>query len=113
MPWRAEYTSITDGIILAATIILWSLVLDWLGYKLPFVGRLVHPPPLMLIRNGKILERNLALEQLTLEELMTQLREQGLEDLSKVKAAYMEGDGHVSVIEYKEKRHGKAKGGLN
>ncbi len=46
-----EYTSITDGMILAATIILWSLILDWLSYKFPLMGRLIHPPPLMLIKN--------------------------------------------------------------
>ncbi len=69
--------------------------------------------PKFLRKNGKIIERNLALEQLTLEELMTQLREQGLEDVGKVKAAYMESDGHVSVIEQKEKRHGKGKTGAH
>jgi len=33
-----------------------------------------------------------------MEELMSQLREQGVEHLSEVKWCYLEGDGHVSVI---------------
>jgi len=100
-----EYKSIGDGTILVATIIFWSFILDWLGYKFPLIGRFVHPRPLILVRNGKIIRENMAIEQLTYEELMSQLREQGLEDVSDVKTAYMEGDGHISVIQKKKERH--------
>jgi uncharacterized membrane protein YcaP (DUF421 family) len=37
-------------------------------------------------------------ELVTEEELMSQLREQGVEELGRVKAAYVEGDGRISVI---------------
>jgi uncharacterized membrane protein YcaP (DUF421 family) len=37
-------------------------------------------------------------EFVTIEELMAQLREDGLEDCTKVKAAYMEADGKISII---------------
>ena len=33
-------------------------------------------------------------------ELRGQLREQGVEDVAKVKAAYIESDGRISVIKY-------------
>ena len=35
---------------------------------------------------------------ITEEELMGQLREQGIESVDEVKKSYMEGDGHISVI---------------
>jgi uncharacterized membrane protein YcaP (DUF421 family) len=35
---------------------------------------------------------------ITLEELMGQLREQGVEKIEEVKNCYLEGDGHISVI---------------
>ena len=38
-----------------------------------------------------------------------QLREQGLDNVSKVKEAYMESDGRISIIEDKQKRHAKPK----
>ncbi len=102
-----DYKSITDGMILAAVIICWSYVLDALGYAYPWIGKLVHPPPLPLVKNGVLLWHNMKREQLTKEELMTQLREQGIEELSRVKIAYMEGDGHVSVIEKSGQQHPK------
>ena len=40
-------------------------------------------------------------------ELRGQLREQGVEDISKVKAAYIESDGRISVIKYEQTPHEK------
>jgi len=37
-------------------------------------------------------------ELTTLDELMSQLREQGVSDLKQVEAAFMEGDGHISCV---------------
>jgi uncharacterized membrane protein YcaP (DUF421 family) len=45
-----------------------------------------------------VLRRNMRQEYITEEELWSQLREQGVEDLAKVKLAQMEGDGMISVI---------------
>lgn len=100
-----EYTSIPDGIVLAATIIFWNYVFDWLSYKSPMFTRLIEPPPLLLIKDGKLLRRNMRQELITEEELMSQLREQGLDSFAKVKKAYMETDGRISVVEQKQRRH--------
>jgi len=43
-------------------------------------------------------------EFVTVEELMAQLREKGLEDCRDVKAAYREADGHISIIPRDGKR---------
>lgn len=103
-----EYTSVPAGIILVSTIIFWSYAFDWLGFQFAWFSRLIEPPPLPLIKDGKMLYRNMRRELITEEELMTQLREQGLDDVEKVKEAYMESDGHISVVEQKQKRHSKA-----
>ena len=60
--------------------------------------RLLHPPSLLLVRNGHIQGRNLRSELITRQDLLAQLREQGVEDLRSVKKAYLESDGRVSVI---------------
>lgn len=93
-----NYRSIPDGIIIVLTIIVWSYLLDRLAYHYPLVGRFVHPPPLPLIKDGHMLRRNMRREFISEEELWTQLREQGVADLSEVKLAQMEGDGRISVI---------------
>ena len=64
----------------------------------PAFERLGRDPKLKLIEDGRMLRRNMRAEFVTVEELMAQLREQGLEDCKGVKAAYMEADGHISII---------------
>lgn len=93
-----DYKSITEGLILVATIIFWSYFLDWVGYRFPHLQRFIHPPPLLLVKNGRLLRNNMRRELITQDELMNHLREQGVEDITKVKEAYLEGDGHISVI---------------
>jgi uncharacterized membrane protein YcaP (DUF421 family) len=102
-----EYRSISAGIVLVSTIIFWSYAFDWLSYKVPWFNRLTEPPPLPLIKEGKLLRRNMRHELITKEELMSQLREQGLDNVEKVKEAYMESDGHISVIQQGQKRQKK------
>jgi uncharacterized membrane protein YcaP (DUF421 family) len=98
----SEYMSVTEGLLLVATIYAWNFVLDVAAYRWPPVHRLLSPPPLTLVKNGKVQRRNLRQEMLTLDDLMEQLREQGVERLSQVKHCCLEGDGHLSVIRQQE-----------
>src|SRR4029450_1045434 len=54
-----EYKSVTEGVIVGATIFVWNYLLDWLAYRSRFVYWLLHPPSLLLIRNGQVQYRNL------------------------------------------------------
>jgi uncharacterized membrane protein YcaP (DUF421 family) len=94
----SDYKSITDGLILVSTIAFWDYFLDWLGYRFPRVRRLLHPPPLLLIKYGRMQRRNMKQEMITEDELMGKLREHGIEKIEEVKKAYLEGDGRMSVI---------------
>jgi uncharacterized membrane protein YcaP (DUF421 family) len=96
-----EYNSLTNGLVLVGTIIGWNVALDWLGYRYPFVQRLIHPPNKPLVRDGRLIRKNLAEELMTEEELMTQLRLQGVDRLEEVEAVYVEGNGQISVIKAK------------
>ena len=101
------YKSIPDGIVLVCTLIFWNYAFDWLSFKSEWFGRLIEPPPLSLIKNGRMLRKNMKLELIKEDELLMELREQGLDDVSKVKEAYIESDGRISVIQYEERQHEK------
>ncbi len=94
----SEYKSITEGGILVLTIVFWNYAIDWLGYRFPALQRLTRPPPLLLIKDGEMIFRNMRQEMITTEELNSQLRQQGVEHCSEVKVAYIEGDGRISII---------------
>jgi uncharacterized membrane protein YcaP (DUF421 family) len=94
----SDYKSITEGVVLVSTIMFWDYFLDWLGYRFPRILRLLRPAPLLLVKDGRIQRRNLRQEMITEEELLGQLREQGIESVEEVKKSYLEGDGQISVI---------------
>lgn len=94
----SEYHSLTEGAVLVGTIFAWNYGLDWLGYRYPQVHRLLSPPPMLLIDDGRLQRHHLRSEMLTKADLAELLREQGIEDFAEVSRCYLEGDGHVSVI---------------
>ncbi len=94
----SEYKSLTEGAVLVGTIVAWDFFLDWLGYTFPAVGRLLRPAPLPLVKDGRLLRQNMRKELISTEELMSQLREQGVASVEEVRRCYLEGDGHISVI---------------
>lgn len=93
-----EYKSLTEGAVIVATIFAWNYLLDWLAFRSHVIYGLLHPPPLLLVRDGRIQHRNLRSELITKGDLMEQLREQGIEDVATVKKCFLEGDGRMSVI---------------
>lgn len=103
-----EYRSIPDGVLLVTTIVLWNYALDWLAYRSNLMRRLIDPPPLTLVKNGKMLLRNMRQELITREELMGQMREQGIVDLEDVAEARIENDGRVSVIKTEKAKKRKS-----
>ena len=48
-----QYQSLSEGLVLVATIVFWDFFLDWLSYRIPALARILEPPPITLIRNGR------------------------------------------------------------
>ena|SRR5215213_2786368 len=93
-----DYKSVTEGLVLIGTLVFWDYFLDFLSTKSKFFERLISPPKLCLIKNGEMQRRNMRKEMITKEELMSQLRLQGVEEISEVKESYLEPGGSVSII---------------
>ncbi|MBI2954939.1 MAG: DUF421 domain-containing protein [Chloroflexi bacterium] len=93
-----EYRSVTDGLVLGATLVFWDWALSYAAARWRRFGRVIRPAPLLLVRNGEPIWDNLRKEHLTEEELASHVRLQGLERIEDVKYAFMETDGRISVI---------------
>lgn len=91
------YESITEGLLLVGVIFGWSTFIDWLDYKFPGL-HIAEARPKLIISKGRLLHENMKRDKLSEEEVMAQLRMHGLDSPADVEAAYLEGDGHVSVL---------------
>jgi uncharacterized membrane protein YcaP (DUF421 family) len=94
--------SLVGGILLASVIIIMSRAFQYATFRWRRVERLVQGTPTLLIHHGKILHDHLKRELLTVRELRTLLRKQGIHDLSEVAEAVLESDGYVSVTRKSE-----------
>ncbi len=71
--------------------------------------KFVEGEPAVLVRNGRILHRNMQREMVTRSELNAALRDHGLDDLSKVKVATMEINGEISVVTKEDEKDAESK----
>lgn len=91
-------TSASDGMVLIGTLVFWSYLLDFMSFRFPVIQRFSSAPRLCLVRDGKMLRRNMRREFITDEELNAKIRHEGVEDLATVKRMYLEADGEMSLI---------------
>lgn len=91
-------TSITGAILSAGTMGLLAFGLSYVSYKSPRASRLLEGIPVVVIRDGELLEKAVRIERLTVEEVMEELREHGISDLNDIALGILETDGGFSFI---------------
>ena len=99
------YTTVAEGFVLIGTLVFWNYALDLAAYHWEIVHKLTDPPPLQMVQAGRPLMRNLRKEFVTLDDLQARLRQAGVDDIRQVRAAYLEGDGKLSVLKYDNGGH--------
>ena len=94
------YTSVAEGAVLVATLIGWNLLLDWAAFRFDWAARFIEPPPLQVIRRGRLMLKNLRSQMISVGELRGQLRQHGIEKIEEVKSGWLESDGQFSFIKF-------------
>jgi uncharacterized membrane protein YcaP (DUF421 family) len=83
-PLAKDAYSIPDALLVITVVLAWSYTVDWLCYYSPLIHDLMHPSPVVLIEDGKILYENLRRELMTEQQLRAQLRLNGVGDLPRL-----------------------------
>mgnify|MGYP000939925397 CR=1 FL=1 len=92
-----------EGIIVLATLALLEYIMGYAGIKNGKLSNLITGIPVILIDNGKIIKKNLAKEKFNVDDLMQELRKQGVRDIQDVEKGILESCGGFSVILKEEK----------
>jgi uncharacterized membrane protein YcaP (DUF421 family) len=95
-------TSVTGGIVAAVTLLLINAAVTQLVWKNKKARKVIEGSPTILIRHGKMLEKNLAKEKVTADSLTQALREHGIAAIADVSIAVLEIDGSISVLKNDE-----------
>ena len=91
-----------SGIVPILTVLGLELVSSGVIMRSIFVRRLFCGKPVILIREGKILQENLRRTRVTLDELMGHLRQKDVLQIETVQYAILETDGNLSVFRFPE-----------
>jgi len=89
-----------NGAIPIVTLLALSMLLSYFSMRSVRFHRLVCGNPTTLIRDGVIRQDALRRNRFTLDELLDELRAQGVTDLTTVKYAVLETNGQLSVLLY-------------
>lgn len=95
-----EYKTLSEAFVLVGTIAFWNYLIDQLSIRYEGFARFAEPPVTPLVRHGRVLSENMRRQMVTMDELKAQLRESGLERIGDVKHAFLEADGHISIIRW-------------
>jgi uncharacterized membrane protein YcaP (DUF421 family) len=90
--------SMVKGFTAIGVVAIWHLINSWASYKSKIIDRITGAEPTILVEKGKVLHDNLAKERFNEDELQSELRLMGIDDLKEVKQATLEPNGQVSVI---------------
>jgi len=82
-------------------MILWAMfpmIVSQLELKSFFIRKITEGEPKIVIKNGKILEKNLKKMGLSVDEMMISLRQKDVFKLSDVESAVVEKNGQISIL---------------
>ena len=95
-----EDYSLTGAILATSTFAFWITVLSYATWRWRRLRPIVDGVPVVIVQDGKPVERTLAVERLPLDEVLEAARQRGIDSLARVKLAVLEPTGRISFIEH-------------
>jgi len=90
--------SVTGAVIVLSTLGLLTVMLSFANFRLPGMRPVLEGEPLILVEDGRVIERNMKRERLTMDDLTSSAREQQVDSLDDVRWAVLETSGQISII---------------
>lgn len=94
-----EKTSILVSIVPIIVLAILQIVLNFISLKSDKFRKLIDGNPTVIIKQGKIKFKEMSKLRYSLDDLITQLREQGIKSIEEVDYAILENDGKLSVFQ--------------
>ena len=93
-----EDMSLTGAGLAVGTLAFWIVVFAYLSWRFRSARAVLEGVPVIVIRDGRPLDKVLEIERLTLEEVCQAARGQGITDLAEVDVGVLEPDGRFSFL---------------
>ena len=87
-----------NGLVPIIIMFCFEIIIAGLNMRSVKLRKLTYGRPEIIIRNGRIIREAMQKNRFTLDELMQELRAQGLTDTAQVEYAVLETNGQLSII---------------
>ena len=89
-----------NGLIPVVTLFCCELAISTLTMRSIRLRAFLFGKPSLLIDHGRILQKEMASNRFTLDELLSELRALGVRDIATIEYAFLETNGKLSVLQY-------------
>ena len=90
--------SMTGVFLAISTFAMLTVAMSLLTFKSRLAQTLIAGEPLILVEDGKPIEKNLRSERLTVDDVADEARGEGIESLDEIKWCLLETSGKLSFI---------------
>jgi uncharacterized membrane protein YcaP (DUF421 family) len=94
--------SLTAAIVAFSTLLIVDVLFSMVTRRWRWLASLVDEEPVVLVRNGILLEDRIRKERVETEDILEAARSQGLDRLDQIKAAVLERRGRISIVPVKQ-----------
>lgn len=98
MPIQDPQQPMMSSVIGILMLLIIEVLLSFLTYKNKTARKIVYGTPSIFVEKGEIKQREMKNQRFNINDLMEELRNNGVCDLSEVEYVVMETNGNVSVI---------------
>ena len=98
MSIESDETSILVSLVPIAVLVVIQISLSYISLKSVKVRKLIDGSPKIIINKGKVDFKEMSKLRYSLDDLISQLREQSIKSIEEVKYAILENNGKLSVF---------------
>src|SRR5215211_2638054 len=91
--------SVAGTVLVGSTIALMTVLVSYTSFKVPLLRPLLDGEPVIVVEDGKPIDRNLRRNRITLAELAAAARSNGIGSIDSVRWAVLETNGRISFIQ--------------
>ena len=90
--------SVTGALIVIGTFAVLQILISYLSYRFPRLRPALDGEPMVVVQDGKAIEKNMKRERITVDEVMVEARLQQVASIDQIAWAVLETSGKISVI---------------
>ena len=90
--------SVTGAVLVGSTIGLLTLAVSYLSFRFPRLRPALDGEPVIVVEDGKPIDRNLHRNRITVDELAAAARQQQIASIDDVRWGVLETNGQISFI---------------